>query len=168
MHFMETTVENPGRAVFEVSIDRAVDVQEKMRELGISLAGISGKDIAEMDKASVEESITVSLNRGRIFPRSKQRPGEFVSDYSYGEELLPGERGLTPSELFSMLEDGSFKGLRGVYIPGRPGKKELLFLDMEERKLEAHPFMSEAPNPQFPNFETAKRCAFPTVKIPVK
>lgn len=161
---MENTTEWAKMEARTTSINYSISIEDRVHDLGIQLRdGISIEDLVKMDKAAGDkkgfELEAVTLNKGRLYPRSKRKPDVIETNYDYGNKVEKDERGLTPTELFSLLKDDVFEGLRGVYISS-PRKEELLFLDITRLNLERYHISD------LPNHANAKFYAFPTIEIP--
>lgn len=161
---MENTTEGSKVEARTVPINYSISIGDRVHDLGIHLEnGIEIENLVKIDKAAGEkkgwELEGVNLNIGRLYPRSKRDAGITGSKYEYGEKLDEGERGVTPTELFSLFKDGAFEDLRGVYISSLP-KGEFLFLNLKLLELQRHNI------DDLPNYANANSYAFPTIEIP--
>lgn len=163
---MENTTEESKIEPQPTPINYSIGIEDRIRDLGIHLEGwIKIEDLVKMDKAAGEKEAweleAVNLNQGRLYPRRKSARGAIDSNYEYGDKLREDERGITPTELFSLFKDGAFKELRGVYISSlREG--EFLFLNLKSLELQRH-YTSD-----LPNYANAQYYAFPTIEIPAE
>lgn len=163
---MENTTEGSKIEPQSTSINYSIGIEDRIRDLGIYLEDrIEIEDLVGMDKAAGEKKAweleVLNLNQGRLYPRRKSARGVIDSNYKYGDKLRENERGITPTELFSLFKDGTFEDLRGVYISGLR-KGEFLFLDLKRRNLQRH-YIAD-----LPNYANAQYYAFPTIEIPAE